>query len=145
MVRNLISVKAAILAFELAFVLCFFSGIFYVFSSGFYSKHDLPHWYYVNRGLFISWAGVSLRDTAVELPLIKAPFILIKEDWVGGEWNKVIDLGRFLPIFASIFILAYLVAYPLIRASDKNKSINISYLFIIHATLSKLQLFPCIA
>lgn len=119
------NIKGAILAFEIAFIICFFSGIFWnggglARQEGVFNQNS---WYYINRGVPWPWAGVSVIDKSVNFPIIKAP--LIKKDLNGNNYNKIIDLSVFLPLFIILFLISYCFTYIFGKASSENKGMNI--------------------
>ena len=124
MLKKIFNLKAAILAFEISFILCFFISIFFN-SSITIEKFDQKYHYYVNRGYPKAWAGVSALNKDVEFPIVKAPFITSRESFEGKEFNKIIDLRIFLPLFISVFLVVYPFAFFFGKASDENRSLNI--------------------
>lgn len=122
-IEKLLIIKGGILALELAFIFCFFIGIFWNPPIA-TEVYDQNHRFYINRGYPIAWAGTSATDKNVELPYIKAPLLTQKLSIDGSEWNKVIDLKIFTPLFISAFLVFYLLSFPFAKASDENKSLN---------------------
>jgi hypothetical protein len=101
MFKRFWNLKIFVLAIQLAFILCFFTGIFWS-SSGIYNSarnevYDTYHWLYINRGLPTAWAGVSMTDKIVEFPIVKAPFLTQKTSEGTSVWSKIIDLKIFVP------------------------------------------------
>lgn len=116
------NLKAFILAFQIAFIFCFFIGIFWnhpvrveVFNEN--------SWYYINRGYPISWAGVSKPFLSVDPPIIKAPFLT--SEIYGDTYDKIIDLSIFLPLFLGVLLVAYPITFVFSKAAEENKSFNI--------------------
>jgi hypothetical protein len=119
---NYWDLRAFILSFEMAFVFCFFIGIFWnppvrmeVFNE--------RSWYYINRGYPISWAGVSKPNRTVNFPIIRAPFLTneISQD----KYDKIIDLRVFIPLFIAILLGSYVIAFIFSYFAKKNKFINL--------------------
>lgn len=130
MIKKFWNLKTAILAFEIAFILCFINGVFWDNIPSWKQpssnqKFNETSWYYLNRGLFPkSWAGISVADKTVEFPIIKMPLLTITENYSGIKFNKIINLEKFTGLFLITFLIMYLLTYPLGRASDENKSLN---------------------
>ena len=133
-IKKFWNLKAAILAFEIAFIFCFFTGTFHNPGKnlGWHSRIEVfneQSWYYINRGLFpTSWAGVSWIEKTIDFPIIKMPFLTRKEYYSGKEFNKIVDLGVFTQLFLTVLVIAYLIAFPFGKAVQENKSLN--YIFI---------------
>jgi hypothetical protein len=116
--KSLIKPLAVILAFEITFIVCFFTGVFWnppirieIF--------DPLHRYYINRGYPKSWAGVSRADKIVPIPFVKLPYT---GTWMDGVlWVKIIDLRIFVVLFAAVFIVAYFFAYQIVKYDGRLK------------------------
>lgn len=124
MFKKIFNFKASILAFEISFIFLFFIGIFWnppIITERFDQRHQL----YVNRGYPKAWAGISAIDKDVEFPIIRAPLITSREPFEGKEFNKIIDLTIFLPLFITTFLIVYIFTFFFGKASDENKSLNI--------------------
>lgn len=122
MVRKIWNIKAAILAFEIAFFFCFFLGIFVNSGkeSSWIERYEGQYHYYINRGYPIPWAGISASDKRVDLPVVKAPFVTYSR----AKIYKIIDLSIFLPFFVVSFLFFYcLPSYIFARATDENKKL----------------------
>ncbi len=134
MFKKLLNLRAIILAFEIAFIFCFFTGTFHNPGKnlGWHSRIEVfneKSWYYINRGVFpTSWAGVSWTEKSIELPIVKMPFLTRKEYYSGKEFNKIIDLEIFLKLFSVTFLISYIFALPFGKAVGENKTLN--YIFI---------------
>ncbi|KKS13202.1 hypothetical protein A2617_02725 [Candidatus Daviesbacteria bacterium RIFOXYD1_FULL_41_10] len=120
--------KGFILAFEMTFFICFFSGIFWNMRL---ERSNYPHlyneksWYYLNRGLPVPWSGVSLAGRSVDFPIIKAPFIEKSGSFDDPtKFNKIIALNVFIPLFTILFLISYIFMFIFGRASNENKSLN---------------------
>jgi len=122
------NLKAFILAFQVAFTVCFFIGIFS--KSVRISLFNDTHWYYINRGYPISWAGVSRVDRIVDFPIIKAPLL------AQGTFVKIIDLSIFTPFIFSMQLLFYPIELIWVRATAENKSLS----FFINSSFVLLTL-----
>lgn len=143
MKRKLLSLKASILAFEIAFIFCFFIGIFWntsTASSKIVETYDENHRFYINRGYPIAWAGTSALDKKVDFPIIKVPFVtrILRDD--GSKWNKIIDLKVFLPLFASVFLISYIFTFLFINTIKKSRYLKY-ILFPIYTVLLLLGIF----
>jgi len=116
--------KTCILSFQIAFILCFFLGIFWNLEGNPHSiktqVYNQNHRYYINRGLPIPWAGISASDKSVGFPIVKAPFITktLSED--GSRWNKVINLKVFIPLFSFLFLISYITLFLFNKILGKN-------------------------
>lgn len=128
MLKKFWDLKSVILAFEVAFIFCFFVGIFHNRSakqSNYSQVFNERSWYYINRGLTIPWSGVSLENKLVDFPIIKAPFLVIKDPWFGiKKFNKIIDLGIITPLFVTLFLISYIFVFFFRKAFDENKNLN---------------------
>lgn len=115
------NLKAFILAFQIAFMSCFFIGIFHNYTR--IEKFTSDSWYYINRGYPIPWAGVSKSSLSLDFPIIKAPFLT--REFYGNTHTKIIDLAIFLPLFIIVLIAAYPIGFILSKAVEENKFLNI--------------------
>lgn len=114
----MISKKTFIFAFELTFVFCFLLGIFWQTPPRL-QEFNSRHWYFINRGYPIPWAGQSLSDLPVTPPLVKLPFLrYVSAD---GNHSKIIDLWIFTPLFVSIFLAVFSLVLAPFEAISKNK------------------------
>lgn len=123
MFKRLLNFKATLLALEIAFIFCFFVGIFWnpPITTELFDSH---HRFYINRGYPTAWAGVSAIDKTVKFPIIKAPF-LVREIWEDrSKWAKIIDLRIFIPLFLITFLISYLPSFIIVKAVEENKSLN---------------------
>lgn len=116
------NLRAFILAFQIAFVFCFFIGIFWNHPVRVEVFND-NRWYYLNRGYPVSWAGVSKPSLSVDFSVIKAPFLT--NGIYGDTYDKIIDLSIFIPFFLAILFLTYPIGFVLSKAAEENKSFNI--------------------
>jgi len=120
-IKNYFNFKIFVLAFQMAFIFCFFIGIFWHSPVRIAVYNENSH-YYINRGFPISWAGISDLFLKVNFPIIKAPFLAIKDE--GKNLVKVIDLSVFLSLFLSVFLVNYIIFFILyffIFSKDKDK------------------------
>jgi hypothetical protein len=123
MFKKLWNWKAVVLAFEIAFIFCFFVGIFY--NPPIITKlYDIKHQFYINRGYPVAWAGTSAINKAVEFPIIKAPFLMMKSWADESKWSKIIDLRIFIPLFMTALLISYTASFPFAKASEENKNLN---------------------
>lgn len=127
------NVKALILAFGSTFLFSFFIGTFWNPQIT-TQVYDLDHRFYINRGYPVAWAGISDASKNVELPFVKMPFLKRNLSIDDSEWVKIIDLGVFIQLFTTFFIVAYLIAFPLAKAGEENGIFNlllvISYIIL---------------
>ena len=138
MFKKLWNWKAAILAFEVAFVFCFFVGRFW--NPPIITKlYDSKHQFYINRGYPVAWAGTSAINKVVEFPIVKAPFLIKELRINGSKWEKIIDLRIFIPLFMTVLLISYAVSFPLAKVSEENKNFS----FILFPTYFIL-LISCI-
>jgi hypothetical protein len=125
----------ALIALELAICLTFFLGIFK--NNHTITMYDQDHHLYVGRGEPITWAGVSLKEKRVPLPLVRAPF-LTRRLPDGSEWQKVIDLRIFVPFFTVVFLTFFALMKTLFGLVTMTKHWHIILTFIALALL-----IPC--
>lgn len=123
MFRKLWRFKASILAFEMTFIICFFTGIFWSRIS--LEVYNNDSWYYINRGIPFSWAGTSLLNKKVDFPVIKAPFLVVKDSFIDNiDHAKIINLGVFIPLFIVYFTVFYIPSFIMTKAAGENKQWN---------------------
>lgn len=133
MFGKFINLKGIILAFGIAFIFCFFTGIFWNYKQN-YQEFNEKHWFYINRGIRVPWNGVSAVDRSVEFPFIKMPFTESKAPLIDAKVVKVIDLSRFIPLFLTVFLICYIFTFFIGKVADENKKLNI-LLFPIYMIL----------
>lgn len=137
MLRKLLNLKTTLLALEITFIFCFFIGMFW--NPPVTTKlYDQNHHFYINRGYPVAWAGVSAADKTVEFPIVKASFLTMKLP-DGSKWTKIIDLRIFFPLFITVFLISYILSFFFVKASKKNKNLN-----IILIPISLTLLLECI-
>jgi len=135
---------ALVIALEVTFIICFFTGTFWNPPVRI-ELFDPLHRYYINRGYPKSWTGVSRDDKTVSLPFVKMPYT---GTWMDGVlWVKIIDMRVFVFLFIALFIVAYYAAYQLDRYYGRLKfMITIKHLLILAlavvAILIYIQWFP---
>ena len=122
--------KIFILAFQIAFAFCFFIGIFWHNPVRIEVSNN-KSWYYINRGYPISWSGVSRTERLVNLPIVKAPFLV--QELEGTEYVKIIDLTILLPFFLMMTAAAYYFLNSFFKDVINNKKSN--RVFIISCLL----------
>ena len=116
--RGFSNTKVFVLALQAAFIICFFSGIFWHHPVRI-QVFDQDSWYYINRGYPVSWAGVSNPSFPVDFPVVKALFLMREVD--GGRYEKVIDLGVFLPLFLVVLLMVYPITLAFFKAVENNR------------------------
>lgn len=99
-------------AAQISFIIVFFFSIFFTYPPrNIYTNHT---WLYINRGLPVKWAGVSLQGKEVPFPIVIAP--LNRQKIEVENWVKIIDLSVFLPFFLIVSVLFYIpLQYLLVR------------------------------
>lgn len=100
-----------IFSFQLAFIITFFLGIFWN-NTRIHSFND-REWFYINRGLPISWSGVGKPGYKTQSSIIQAPFL--EYELYGTRYVKVIDLSIFFPEFAFMYMISYPCMIILVR------------------------------
>lgn len=136
MFKKLLNLKAVVLALSVAIAYCLFTGICWNGTKPYKSEFNQSHWYYLSRGGPQAWSGVSLESLNVPFPIIKAPFLVY-----GGKFRKIIDLGRLAPVLLTVFLIAYVFSFLIIKGTKKIiKKSEILYLIYI-----PLQLFLLMA
>ena len=116
--KSLLKPFAILLALELTFIICFFTGVFWNPPIR-VELFDPQHRYYINRGYPKSWAGVSRADKTVPIPFVKLPYT---GTWMDGVlWVKIIDLRVFVVLFAVVYGVAYFFAFQIATYKSKLK------------------------
>ncbi len=117
----LTKIRALILAFQLAFIFCFFLSIF-ANNPPRITNYGQTHWYLINRGYPRAWAGTSLPDKKVDFPIIKAPFTTVEID--NNTFVKVIDLSLFIPMMMIAMATSFPFTWVFTKSLEKDKMAN---------------------
>jgi len=62
---------------------------------------------------------VSNPSFPVDFPVVKALFLMREVD--GGRYEKVIDLGVFLPLFLVVLLMVYPITLAFFKAVENNR------------------------
>ena len=120
--NKLFNFQALVIAFEFAFVVCFFTSIFWN-----QNVINLNGAYYINRGVPIAWSGIMTPKVKIHFPVVVAPLIKIKD---GEHYVKIINLNVFGPEFVGILLIGYLGLAKVVKKGKSTKLIQASLLLM---------------
>ncbi|HVZ67751.1 MAG TPA: hypothetical protein VG917_05850 [Patescibacteria group bacterium] len=127
------SLKAVILSFGIALGIMLFVGIFW--TSVKYENYDKTHHFYLNRGLFGTWAGEGSPNTKVYFPFVKVPFVETIEPLGNNKIAKIIDVSIFVPDLLVIMLICYPLALAIVRSLDKKYNFFYLIIFVLDCWL----------